>query len=153
MLFWCQECVSGRRNFCGFHPDRRRQRCSRYCKSSSKPHTRFNFNTFQVSHAAERFEDFVRSNRTRANSIQGSDRPISMHEGLLIHESDPASEPMELSSVRTRQKKSPSAPEVHIPSSLSQLENVVRCFLCSVLRSFQFNTCCFRLHLPQTQIY
>ena len=79
---------------------------------------------WQVASAADRLEDFVRSNRSRSRDVADADRVVSMSESLL----SPASgdtESLSAPLVSTRQKKSMSAPDVYLPRSLSQLEEDV----------------------------
>jgi hypothetical protein len=89
----------------------------------------------QVSIAADRLEDFVRSNRSRSRDVADADPAISMGEGLLssaIDDADTVFVPL----VPNRQKKSASSPEIFLPSSLSQLEDAVSFPPCGRMRHF-----------------
>jgi hypothetical protein len=93
-------------------------------------------NTRQVSSAADRLEDFVRSNRSRSKDAlaERAERSISMTasnvapddaELLLLASSSSSSSSSAAISI-TRQKKALSSPDVFLPRSLSQLEETVR---------------------------
>ena len=88
----------------------------------------------QVSNAADRMEDFVRSRRAHSRDAPAAVAADTLHEELLASAPADASEAAAApaSALPTRQKKSASAPVVFVPHtstssgpSMDQLEDAV----------------------------
>jgi hypothetical protein len=88
----------------------------------------------------------VRSNRARSREVSDADRVVSMGEGLLSPAVDDSDEAVSVPLVSTRQKKSASAPDVLLTSSLSELEDAVSFACLAALVIVDFYS-----HRPQVQ--
>ncbi len=88
----------------------------------------------------------MRSNRARSREVSDADRVVSMGEGLLSPAVDDSDEAVSVPLVSTRQKKSASAPDVLLTSSLSELEDAVSFACLAALVIVDFYS-----HRPQVQ--